>query len=176
MVIHFMCRSHFHRQGNGTSIKVASGGNKPRSVSDTFVETVGSKAVLNSMMQEHYAGRDILLVSPKGEGKSATANVFASTLGYDVLLFSLYKEMTGRDLLMRRTTDPVTGETVWEESPLLVAARTGQICILDGIEKLNSDTLGTLQGLLTDREVALPDGEKLVAIEHHLPGLDESKA
>jgi von Willebrand factor A domain-containing protein 8 len=149
---------------NGTiEVTVPSGGGRDNPLtSHGFVRTDGSKAVLSAMIQEHFAGRDILLVGPKGEGKSAIATEFAASLGYSTHMFSLYKEMTGHDLLMRRISDSVTGETGWAESPLLIAARTGQICVLDGIEKLTRDTLGTLQRLLTDREVALPDGTILI--------------
>jgi von Willebrand factor A domain-containing protein 8 len=50
----------------------------------------------------------------------------------------------------------------WAESPLLFAARTGQVCILDGVEKLSRDCFATLQAFLTDREVSLPDGTKYI--------------
>ena len=94
-------------------------------------------------------------MSPKGEGKSVLAAHFCATLGYQVHLFPLYKEMSASDLLLRRTSS-----SAWTESPLLTAARTGQVCILDGVEKVSRETLATLQGFLTDREVELPDGTK----------------
>ena len=141
-----------------TSVKVPCGRGEPNQVSTRFVPTTGSKRVLTAMVQEHAVGRDILLISPKGEGKNATAQQFAGLLGYDTHLFGMYSELTSRDLLVRRTTDSTTGETSWEESPLMTAARQGDICILDGIEKLRPDVLSSLQSLATDREVSLPDG------------------
>ena len=71
--------------------------------SPLFVETKGTRSVLAAMMQEHCAGRDMLLLSPKGEGKSAIAAEFASMLGYKTRLFNAYREMTSRDLLMRES-------------------------------------------------------------------------
>ena len=120
-----------------------------------LVATQGSRQALSAMMQEHAVGRDVLLLSPKGEGKNVLAAHFCATLGYQAHLFPLYKEMTASDLLLRRTS---SGD--WTESPLLTAARTGQVCIIDGVEKLSRETLATLQGFLTDREVELPDGTK----------------
>ena len=163
-------------------VKAPSGGmplNDPERRS-TFVSTAGLQQVVTAMLQEHSVGRDILLVSPKGEGKSVVADFFCAITGYRAHLFPLYKEMTAIDLLVRRgsaTTSntntshsdepvPVPPPTQmrpspdWSESPLLFAARTGQVCILDGIEKLSRDCLATLQGLLTDREVHLPDSTK----------------
>mmetsp|Transcript_31425 Transcript_31425/g.37420 ORF Transcript_31425/g.37420 Transcript_31425/m.37420 type:complete len:157 (+) Transcript_31425:210-680(+) len=110
------------------------------------------------MMQEHFSGRDILLTSRKGEGNSAISKEFASILGYEIQLFCLYKDMSAQDLLVRRTTSSVTGETGFEESPLLKAAREGHLCILDGLEKVGPDTVGTLQSLLIDRLVHVPLG------------------
>jgi MoxR-like ATPase len=143
---------------------------------NSFVPTDASAVVLVGMMQEHFAGRDMLLVSPKGEGKSVVARQFAGCLGYSVHVMHLFREMTALDLLARRGTDAVTGETVWTESPLVQAARTGQICLLDGIEKLRPDTLGTLQRLLTDREVCLPDGTTLALAPSRQDGSSSSSS
>ncbi|KAL3911006.1 MAG: hypothetical protein SGILL_007455 [Bacillariaceae sp.] len=112
------------------------------------------------MVQEHGSGKDILLLSPKGEGKNALDNEFASMLGYETHLFAIYSELSSQDLLLRRSTDAVTGETVWEQSPLLSAARNGDICILDGVEKLRPDVLASLQSLVVDRFIPLPDGRR----------------
>ena len=127
-----------------------------------FVHTNGTREVLTSMLQEHGCGRDILLLSEKGEGKSRLAAEFASMLGYKANLFNLYKEMSGRDLLQRRATDPISGNTKWEDSPLIQSAVNGDVCFLDGVERLGGDTLATLGSLLVDRELYLPDGSRLV--------------
>ena len=129
-----------------------------------WVATRGSQQTLTAMLQEHAVGRDLLLLSPKGQGKSRLARHFAQLLQYQLHLFPLYKEMTATDLLLRRTSSSsshnstIPNEKHWTESPLLTAARTGQICVLDGIDKLAPGTLATLQSLLTDRAVELPDG------------------
>jgi len=147
---------------SGPSVKVSCGSNELHRRSPSFVRTQGTSSVFTSMMQEHAAGRDILLISPRGEGKSTITAEFASLLGYDTALFNLYREMSGRDLLQRRATDPTTGETRWEDSALVKAACHGDLCILDGVERLASDTVTTLHSLMTEREISLPDGSKLV--------------
>ena len=70
--------------------------------------------------------------------------------------------MTARDLLQRRATDPDTGATRWEDSALVKAACAGDVCLLDGVERLDPDTFASIRSLLTDREMHLPDGSKLV--------------
>ena len=153
----------FFGETKGVSCVVPCGANNNvlNRSSPFFTSTPGSQQILSDMMQEHAVGNDMILMSPKGEGKSATVQQFASLLGYDTQLFAMYKEMTSRDLLLRRATDPLTGETTWEETPLLQAARRGDICILDGIEKLQPDVLSSIQSLASDRELVLPNGHRL---------------
>jgi MoxR-like ATPase len=63
------------------------------------------EAMLTDMLQGHALGRHLCIVGDKGCGKSTVARVFASRLGYPLRLFSLYADMSARDLLQRRSTD-----------------------------------------------------------------------
>lgn len=126
-----------------------------------FVPTLEQRRLLVAMLQEHSCDRDILLIGCKGEGKSALAKWFSHLLGYDATLFSLYKDMSPRDLLMRRGSSK-EGDTVWDYSPLVKAAIEGNVCILDGADKLSPNTLATIQSLFVDREICLPDGTRLL--------------
>lgn len=127
-----------------------------------FVETDLHSAILGEMIQDHAAGSDLCVLGEKGSGKSDLARLFAHRLGYATELFSLFKDMTARDLLQRRSTD-TKGNTSWEDSPLIHAARNGHIAVLDGVHRLGSDSLGVLQRLVQDREIDLADGTKLLA-------------
>ena len=118
--------------------------------------------VMLDMYQDHSFGCDLLVVGPKGCGKSALCKHFATTLGHSPVLFSMYKDMTARDLLQRRATDSA-GNTIWEASPVVDAAINGDLVILDGLDRLSADTLSALQRLLVDREVELFDGTRLVS-------------
>jgi len=71
--------------------------------------------------------------------------------------------MTSRDLLMTRGTDINSGDTIWKETPLTRAAKNGTWIILDGIDKLRSDTLSSLALLLEQDIINLPDGNRLYA-------------
>ena len=42
------------------------------------------------------------------------------------------------------------------------AALSGEVCILDGVDKLGQGTLKTLQQLCVERECGLPDGTRMV--------------
>lgn len=75
--------------------------------------------------------------------------------------------MTARDLLQRRTTDE-HGNTRWEATPLVSAALTGKLVVLDGIQRLRNDTLGVVYQLLFDRELQLFDGTRLVSPQRYV--------
>ena len=82
--------------------------------------------------------------------------------GYRMRSFPLYEELTSRDLLQRRCTNQ-QGNTSWLDSPLVAAARAGDLVILDGVNRVDAQILGTLSRLLQDNEIDLPNGERLVA-------------
>ena len=47
---------------------------------------------------------DLCVIGDKGVGKSAIARLFAHRLGYPTETFFMFKDMTSRDLLQRRST------------------------------------------------------------------------
>lgn len=71
----------------------------------------------------------------------------------------LYKDMTSRDLTLRRVTKDVKNsnslvqDTAWEYSPLINAAIHGHLAVLDHIDRLPPTTLSTLASLIQDRQV-----------------------
>ncbi|GBG24399.1 von Willebrand factor A domain-containing protein 8 [Hondaea fermentalgiana] len=119
--------------------------------------------IMSAMAQDHCVGRDVVLLGEPGSGKSRLAEHFSERLGYQTTLFSLYKDMSARDLLQRRTTDS-QGNTGWEYSPLVNAAIRGEMLILDGIDRVDPETLTVIQRLVCDREAELFDGKLLRAV------------
>ena len=47
-------------------------------------------------------------------------------------------------------------------SNLVHAAMHGRLAILDGVDQLSSGTLSTMQRLIADRDITLPDGTRLL--------------
>eukprot|EP00753_Platysulcus_tardus_P002307 PLAT11642.13.p1 GENE.PLAT11642.13~~PLAT11642.13.p1 ORF type:complete len:850 (+),score=362.94 PLAT11642.13:648-3197(+) len=126
-----------------------------------FHATDAHEQLLVGLLQSHAVGRDVCLIAGKGSGKSAMVRLFSERCGYATQLFSLFKDMTARDLLQRRGTDS-KGNTVWADSPIVEAACAGQLAVLDGVHRLPADTLAVLQRLVQDREVELFDGTRLL--------------
>lgn len=126
-----------------------------------LVENQTFEAMRTEMIYDHAVGADLCLVGPKGCGKSNVARTFAETLGYSMELFTLFSDMTSRDLLQRRATS-ADANTTWVDSPLITAAKQGNLVIFDGIHRLRPDTLGFLQRFIQDRQVELLDGTQLL--------------
>ena len=92
-------------------------GEYPSTKLDKFVETEYHGALLATMMVAHSVG-DLCIIGEKGAGKSALLRSLTSFLGYKVELIPLYKDMSARDLMQRRSTN-LLGDTIWENSPLV---------------------------------------------------------
>ncbi|KAI9260188.1 AAA domain-containing protein [Sporodiniella umbellata] len=137
-------------------------GPAPFSPAEYFVETPYHQEIISSMVLLHAGNRDMcLLGTQKGVGKSALVRQFARRLGYTIDYIPLYRDMSSRDLLQRRSTT-IKGDTIWENSLLVEAAILGRLAVLDGIDALSYGTLNTLQRLCSDRETQLPDGTRLI--------------
>ena len=136
----------------------------PTSMPD-FIETPSTQCIQELITAAKQMGkRAIALVGPKGSYKSALVRQMARRRhceGKSTELFSLYSDMSARDLLMTRGTD--NGNTVWRPTPLTRAVERGTWVILDGIDKLRSDTLTSLALLMEQGQVDLPDGRRLQA-------------
>ncbi|CAG8493642.1 14499_t:CDS:2 [Racocetra fulgida] len=129
-------------------------------LADFFVETKYHQNIFNAMLIAHSVG-DFCLIGEKGVGKSALMRHFAAKLGYNIEYIPLYKDMSSRDLLQRRSTT-FAGDTVWENSPLVRASISGHLAVLDGIDTLSGGTLMVLERLVKERELSLPDGKQLI--------------
>lgn len=87
-------------------------------------------------MQDHAAGADLCVVGARGVGKTAVVRAFASVLGLRVQTLFCYKDMSERELTLRRTTTP-DGDTVWQVSPLVQAALQGDVRTRNHIFRIN---------------------------------------
>jgi MoxR-like ATPase len=128
----------------------------------SFTTTPSRHTVMDLITTGLSSGRAVACVGPKGCGKSALTAELARATNRPCELFSLFKDMTARDLLLTRGTDE-QGNTIWRKTPLTRAVENGTMVILDGIDKLSQDTLSSIARLLEQRQVDLPDGTRLTA-------------
>ncbi|KAI0296956.1 AAA domain-containing protein [Multifurca ochricompacta] len=131
-----------------------------------FVPSARFVGLLTNCLQAHALGWDISLVPP---AQPATASASTSLLVYvlgDVLGYvreavHVYKELGGRELLMRRVVGE-GGATSWEPSPLVQGAWAGRLVHFSGLDVLGP-TAGAIARLLQDREIELWEGKRIVA-------------
>ena len=153
------------RTADGDEVRaVAVAGAGAESLSSAPSILSGSqRRVLGAMVQDHVVGVDLCVVGERGVGKTLVIRDFAAALGYRCRTVFCYKDMGARDLTMRRVTD-ARGNTEWRRSPLIEAALDGGLAVLDGAHRLAPGVLrSTLGRLLSDREIQLPDGTRLVS-------------
>ena len=103
----------------------------------SFVPTPSTDHIMDLIDTGIESGRAVICVGPKGCGKSAIAAEAARRAGKGAELFSLYRDMTSRDLLVMRGTDD-NGNTKWRKTPLTRAVENGTCVILDGIDKVSA--------------------------------------
>ncbi|KAI0703059.1 AAA domain-containing protein [Cytidiella melzeri] len=130
-----------------------------------FLVTERFMGLLTCMLQAHTLGWDITYVPPVLPSTASCSTTtlvqtFGALLGYEVDSVHMYKELGGRELIMRRKIED-GGATSWEPSPLIEGAWEGRLVHLSGIDVIGP-TAGSLARLMQDREAELWEGKRLV--------------
>lgn len=189
----------FHR-GNAdesTTIEVPCGPHPflalPLTASASLLLTPRFHHLLTSLLQLHSLKTfDITFVPTSASGSEGLMNstgsslllieTFAKVLGYAFESVHLYKELSGREIWMRRvvndgspsaslpqvfatsSTSGEKGTTTWSPSPLIKGAWEGKLIHLEGIDTIGN-LVGSLGRLLGEREGELWEGRRLVGLE-----------
>lgn len=104
---------------------------------------------------------DFVLIGPKGSGKSTVLAELSKRLNFNYVSMVLHQDMNTRELIQRRHMKE-NGDTVWEDSILVTAARNGDVCILDGVEMVHPSVVMSLAQLIYHRRFDLPNGNRLI--------------
>lgn len=149
-----------------------------------FVPSARFLGLLTSLLQAHALGWDVSYVPPAlpstaSCSTSLLVRTFSALLGYEIEDVHMYKELGGRELIMRRKVEE-GGATTWEprcdtsafkkyathkvdilHSPLIEGAWQGRLVHLSGMDVIGS-TAGSLARLTQDREVELWEKKRIV--------------
>ncbi|KAL1948549.1 hypothetical protein VTO73DRAFT_12624 [Trametes versicolor] len=146
-----------------------------------FVPSARFMGLLTSLLQAHALGWDVSYVPPAlpstaSCSTSLLVRTFSALLGYELEDVHMYKELGGRELIMRRKVEE-GGATTWEPSPLIEGAWQGRLVHLSGMDVIGS-TAGSLARLTQDREVELWEKKRIVRrlLEGEEPSSDLSVA
>lgn len=142
---------------------------------EPFIPTLFHHRILAPVLLDLAVGRDVCIIGQRGCGKSSFVRwISESILGFrphQIHQVHLFKDMSSRDLLQRRSTDQ-DGNTVWHTSSIIDAALTGGLAILDGVDRIPPATLQVLRRLIEDREITLFDGSRLMRHDRYIKLLD----
>ncbi|TEB25531.1 hypothetical protein FA13DRAFT_1738248 [Coprinellus micaceus] len=122
-----------------------------------FNPTTRFMGLLTTFFQAHALGWDISLIPP---ALPTLVKFFGQLLGYDHETLHVYKELGGRELVMRRRIKD-GGATSWEPSPLIDGVWSGRLVHLSGLDVIGS-TAGSLSRVVQDRETELWEGKRIV--------------
>ncbi|KAI0372412.1 hypothetical protein BV20DRAFT_939833 [Pilatotrama ljubarskyi] len=146
-----------------------------------FVPSSRFMGLLTSLLQVHALGWDVSYVPPALPSTATCSTTllvrtFSAMLGYELEDVHMYKELGGRELIMRRKVED-GGATTWEPSPLIEGAWQGRLVHLSGMDVIGS-TAGSLARLAQDREVELWGKKRIVRrlLEEEEPSPDLSVA
>ncbi|MCL4685962.1 MoxR family ATPase [Myxococcota bacterium] len=106
----------------------------------------------------------VLLKGPTGCGKTRFVHYMAWRIGLPVVTVSCHDDLSANDLSGRYLVRG--GETVWQDGPLTVAARSGALCYLDEVVEARQDTVVAIHPLTDDRRI-LPIEKTGERIEAH---------
>ena len=116
---------------------------------------------LRWMAQKEALGQDVLLIGPPGGQKRQLALRWAEVAGREVESLALSSDTTEADLKQRRQV--LDGNVYYVDAAPVRAAIAGRLLLLDGVEKAERNVLPTLNNLLENREMGLPDGRFLMS-------------
>ncbi|KAJ8082257.1 hypothetical protein PM082_008104 [Marasmius tenuissimus] len=126
--------------------------------------------LLSCFLQAHALGWDISFVPPvmpstASSSTSTLVRLFGQLLGYETEVVHMYKEIGGRELVMRRRILE-GGATTWQPSPIIQGAWNGKLVHLASLDVIGS-TLGSLSRFIQDREVELWGNKRIVSEASH---------
>lgn len=101
-----------------------------------------------------------LLIGNQGVGKNKVIDRFMELTNSEREYIQLHRDTTIQSLT--QIPSLLHGKIVYEDSPLITAARTGRTVVIDEVDKAPLEVVCLIKNLVEDGEVVLHDGRRLV--------------
>lgn len=115
--------------------------------------------LLEAMLEGWALGDHVLLIGNQGVGKNKLADRFLQLMNRGREYLQLHRDSTVASLTLRPVLQG--GRLAFEDSPLVAAAVSGAVLVLDEVDKAPVEVVAALRTLLADGEMALADGRRL---------------
>lgn len=128
-----------------------------------FYDNLAHRLALESMLRTHLSDQysSLLLIGNQGVGKNKLVDQMLHMLRREREYIQLHRDSTVQSLMMLPTLQE--GRIVFEDSPLLKAAKAGRVLVIDEADKAPIEVLCLLKMLVEDGELLLHDGRRLLS-------------
>ena len=126
-----------------------------------FYDTPQNLSLMEAMLQDFLLGEHMLLVGNQGTGKNKLVDRMLNLLNKPREYIQLNRDTTVQTLTLQPTVRE--GVIVYDDSPLVQAAKSGNILVVDEADKAPTNVTCILKSLVESGEMILSDGRRIVA-------------
>ncbi|XP_023930017.1 von Willebrand factor A domain-containing protein 8 [Lingula anatina] len=153
-----------------TEAEVFNPENKMKVPDVLFYENAQHLSIMEAMLQDYLLGEHLLLVGNQGVGKNKIVDRFLHLLNKPREYLQLHRDTTVQTLTLQPTVRD--GVIIYEDSPLVRAAKHGHILVVDEADKAPTHVTCILKTLVESGEMHLADGRRIVSADSGLPPSD----
>lgn len=126
-----------------------------------FFDVAHHRRTLQEMLIDFVSGfRHLVLIGNQGVGKNKLADRMLELLNAEREYVQLHRDSTIAGLTGAPTIQE--GRVVWEDSPLVRAAKQGRVLVVDEADKAPPEVIAVLKSLVEDGDMLLGNGKRLV--------------
>eukprot|EP00049_Salpingoeca_infusionum_P004861 m.84891 g.84891 ORF g.84891 m.84891 type:complete len:1894 (-) comp12765_c0_seq4:107-5788(-) len=142
------------------SFPIRKDGDKARVPDITFYDNPTHAQAMREILKDMKLGDHTLLVGNQGVGKNKVADRILQLLQYPREYLQLHRDTTVQSLSQQPSV--VSGQLIYEDSPLVRAVREGSCLVVDEADKAPIHVTCVLKTLVESGEMQLADGRRIV--------------
>lgn len=137
-----------------------------------FYDTPHYVRLLEKLLQDFQLGYHLCLIGNQGVGKNKLIDRLLFLMNYPREYIQLHRDTTVTSLTIAPTV--VDGKVIFEDSPLVQAAKNGYALVIDEIDKAPINVTCILKSLVETGEMWLSDGRKIVPSDSNVDENDSN--